>query len=123
MLIAAGRQAGIMVDVEGESQFYNNITEILDGHANLEHSLPVATYYDDLVQLMSRAKLHNTPTLIVLFGELFGENYMYHTTEAWQDPKRRAYVQETLSGYSPLLTRSEERRVGKSVNVSSGGIM
>jgi len=104
MLIAAGRKAGIMVDVEGESQFYNNITEILDGHTNLEHSLPVATYYDDLVQLMSRAKLHNTPTLIVLFGELFGENYMYQTTEVWKDPKIRAYVQETLSGYSPLLT-------------------
>src|SRR5947207_12271122 len=104
MLIAAGREVGIMIDVEGESQFYNNITEILDGHTNLEHSLPVATYYDDLVQLMSRAKLHNTPTLIVLFGELFGENYMYQTTEVWKDPKIRAYVQETLSGYSPLLT-------------------
>jgi Tol biopolymer transport system component len=104
MLVKAGRDAGIMVDVEGESQFYNNITMLLDGHTNLEHNLPLAHYYDDLVQLMALAKAHNTPTLVVNFGELFGENYMYQTTEAWKDPKVKAYVQETLSGYSPLAT-------------------
>ena len=86
------------------SQFYNNITMLLDGHTNLEHNLPLANFYDDLVQLMGSAKAHNTPTLVVLFGELFGDNYMYQTTQAWKDPKVKAYVQETQSGYSPLLT-------------------
>lgn len=104
MLIKAGREAQVMVDVEGESQFYNNITMILDGHMNLEHSLPVANYYDDMVQLMSLAHLHNTPTLVVTFGELFGENYLYQTTEAWKDAKVRMYIQEALTGYSPLKT-------------------
>ena len=102
MLIKAGREAGVMVDVEGESQFYNNITMILDGHTNLEHCLPVANYYDDVVQFFALAKAHNTPTLVVTFGELFGENYLYQTTEAWKDPKVRTYVQEALTGYSPL---------------------
>jgi hypothetical protein len=102
MLIKAGREAGVMVDVEGESQFYNNITMILDGHTNLEHNLPVANYYDDLVQFFALAKAHNTPTLVVTFGELFGENYLYQTTEAWKDPKVKTYVQEALTGYSPL---------------------
>jgi hypothetical protein len=104
MLIKAARAAGIMVDVEGESQFYNNITMLLDGHMNLEHNLPMANYYDDLVQLMARAGAHNTPTLVVNFGELFGENYMYQTTEAWKDPKVKMYIQEALTGYSPLAT-------------------
>ncbi len=53
MLIKAGREAGIMVDVEGESNFYNNLTMILDGNTNLQHNFPVATYYDDVVQLMN----------------------------------------------------------------------
>jgi Tol biopolymer transport system component len=102
MLVKAGREAGVMVDGEGESHFYNNITMILDGHTNLEHNMPVATYYDDVVQLMARAGASNTPTLIVNFGELMGENYMYQTTRAWDDPKLRTYVQETISYYSPL---------------------
>ena len=104
MLIKAGREAGIMVDVEGESHFYNNISMILDGHTSLEHNLPVANYYDDIVQLMARSGSSNTPTLIVTFGELFGENYLYQHTRAWDDPKVRLYVQETISGYSPLRT-------------------
>lgn len=104
MLVKAGRDAGIMVDIEGESQFYNNITAMLDGHMNLEHNLPVAHYYDDIVQLMKLANVHNTPTLVVNFGELFGENYMYQTTEAWKDPKVRLYIPEALTGYSPLHT-------------------
>jgi hypothetical protein len=102
MLVAAGREAGVMVDVEGESQFYNNITHVLDGHTNLEHNLPVANYYDDIVRLFAGAQAHNTPTLVVTFGELFGENYLYQTTEAWKEPKVKAFVQEALTGYSPL---------------------
>ncbi|MBL8265893.1 amidohydrolase family protein [Steroidobacter sp.] len=104
MLVKAGRAAGVMVDLEGESQFYNNITGIIDGHTNLEHNLPFANFYDDIVQFMARAKAHNTPTLVVNFGELFGDNYMYQTTQAWKDPKVQLYVQESLSGYSPLGT-------------------
>jgi Tol biopolymer transport system component len=104
MLVKAARAAGIMVDIEGESQFYNNITALLDGHMNLEHNLPMANYYNDIVQLMALSKAHNTPTLVVNFGELFGENYMYQTTEAWKDPKVKTYIPEVLSGYSPLAT-------------------
>jgi hypothetical protein len=104
MIVKAGREAGLNVVVEGENHFYNQVTMILDGHTNLEHNLPLANYYDDVVQLMALAKAHNTPTLVVCFGELFGENYLYQTTEAWRDPKVSTYVQETLSGYSPLGT-------------------
>jgi Tol biopolymer transport system component len=102
MLVKAGREAGIMVDVEGEGHFYNDITMILDGHTNLEHNLPVAKYYDDVVQLMSRAAISNTPTLVVAFGELYGENFMYQTERAWEHPKVKLYVQEVTSSYGAL---------------------
>ncbi len=61
MLVKAGRETGIMVDVEGEGHFYNGISMLLDGHSNLEHNLPVAHYYDDVIQLMSHATSSNTP--------------------------------------------------------------
>lgn len=101
-LVRAGREAGIMIDVEGESHFHNNVTMILDGHTNLEHSLPVATYYDDVVQLMAASRTANTPTLIVTFAEMFGENYLYQRTRPWEEPKVRTFVQEVTSSYSPL---------------------
>lgn len=103
MLVKAGREAGVMIDAEGEGQFYYDISMILDGHTNLEHNLPLAAHYDDIIQLMGRAGAHNTPVLNVTFGELFGENYLYQRTRAWEDPKVRAYVHEVVSGYSPLL--------------------
>lgn len=102
MLVKAGREAKVMVDIEGEGQFYTSLTALLDGHTNLEHNLPVANYYDDIVQLMSHGATSNTPTLVVLFGELFGENYLYQTQRTWTDPKIRAYVQESNSSYSPV---------------------
>ncbi|MBL8271884.1 amidohydrolase family protein [Steroidobacter sp.] len=103
MLVKAGREAGIMIDVEGEGLFHNDITMILDGHTTLEHSLPIANYYDDVVQLFGRSMTATTPTLVVTFGELFGENYMYQTQRSWDDPKVKAYVQELpASRYSPI---------------------
>ncbi|MCG8503502.1 MAG: amidohydrolase family protein [Sphingomonadales bacterium] len=101
-LITAARETGIMVDAEGESHFSYAIGMILDGHTNIEHNLPVATYYDDLIRLFAASGASHTPTLVVTFGELFGENYIYQTARPWEHPKVRAYVQEGISGYSPL---------------------
>jgi len=107
MLVKAARATGIMADIEGESHYYNNVSSILDGHTILEHNLPVATYYDDVVQLFRHGGTATTPTLIVLFGELFGENFLYQTTRAWDDPKVKTFVREVTSYYSPLGPLSE----------------
>lgn len=102
MLVKAAHAQGIQVAAEGESHYYNNISMLLDGHEILEHNMPLPDYYDDVVQLWAAAGTHNTPVLNVVFGELFGENYMYQRTNAWHDPKVKTYVQETISAYSPL---------------------
>jgi Tol biopolymer transport system component len=104
MLIKAGREAGVMLDVEGESHLFNNITMIQDGHFNIQHNMPVATYYDDIVQLWAHSQVAHSPTMMALFGEMMGENYFYQTTDTWKDPKARAFIQTTTSGYSPLAT-------------------
>ncbi|HEY5759661.1 MAG TPA: amidohydrolase family protein [Steroidobacter sp.] len=102
MLVKAGRETGIMVDVEGEGHLYNGISMLLDGHSNIEHNLPVAHYYDDVIQLMSHATSSNTPTLVVAFGELYGENFLYEKERAWEDPKVKTFAQEATSSYGAL---------------------
>ncbi|WP_175596942.1 amidohydrolase family protein [Peristeroidobacter soli] len=104
MLIKAGREAGVMVDVEGESNFYLDLTAVIDGNTNQQHNLPVATYYDDVVQLFKHGQTPHTPTLIVLNGELLGDNFIYQKQRVWEDPKVRQFVQVVTSGYSPVPT-------------------
>ncbi len=101
-IIKAAREAGIMVAMEGESHFYNNISAVLDGHNSLEHNLPVANYYDDIVQLFAHSGTANTPTLVVTFGELLGENYIHQKYRTWEDPRINSFVPQVNSGYSPV---------------------
>lgn len=102
MLVKAAREKGVNVAAEGESHYHYDITMIMDGSTTLEHNLPVANYYDDVVQLMKLAGARNTPVLNVLHGELFGENFMYQQTQPWNDARVSTYVPEVLSGFSPL---------------------
>jgi len=101
-IIKAAREAGIMVAVEGESHIYNNISAVVDGHNSLEHNLPVANYYDDIVQLFAHSGTANTPTLVATFGELLGENYLYQKYRTWEDPRIASFVPQVNSGYSPI---------------------
>ncbi len=76
---------------------------ILDGHTNLEHNMPVATYYDDLLQLFKNSAMSKTPTLIVTFGELFGENYIYQHQQPWKERKVLTYIPGVNNAYNPIL--------------------
>ena len=51
MIIQAARELGMEVVPEGGSLFMMNMTQIADGHTTIEHSLPVANIYDDVLQL------------------------------------------------------------------------
>lgn len=104
LLIKAAREQGIMVDLEGESSLPIDLSAILDGHMALEHNMPQSTLYDDLIQLQSRSGVAQTPTLVILFGEIMGENYLYQTTKSWDDPRAKKFIQTATSSYSPLAT-------------------
>lgn len=106
-LLQAARESGLMVDMEGAGHFYDNVATILDGYTNLEHNLPVATYYDDLQQLFKASTLSNTPTLIVTFGELFGESYIYQHQEPWKESKVRTYIPGVNNAYNPITGASD----------------
>ena len=86
-VIKAASELGIQVVPEGGSTFFHNLTMILDGHTGVEHNLPVATLYDDVVQLWAASNTGYTPTLIVNYGGLNGEYYWYQHTDVWKDSK------------------------------------
>jgi hypothetical protein len=90
------------VDAEGAGHYYDNVSMILDGHTNLEHNLPVANYYDDLKQLFQSSSMSSTPTLIVTFGELFGESYIYQHQEPWKESKVNTFIPEVNNAYNPI---------------------
>ncbi|HKX91235.1 MAG TPA: amidohydrolase family protein, partial [Sphingomicrobium sp.] len=85
-IIEAARQLQIEVVPEGGSLFMHNMTMIADGHTTIEHSLPVARIYDDVLQFWRGAGTAYTPTLVVAYGGRFGEQYWYEHSNVWEDP-------------------------------------
>jgi imidazolonepropionase-like amidohydrolase len=91
-VIEAARQTEMMVVPEGGSLYQHNMTMIVDGHTGIEHSVPVARIYDDVLQLWSKTKVGYTPTLVVAYGGSFGENYWYQKTNVYDDPRLTQFV-------------------------------
>ena len=85
-IIEAARELKMEVVPEGGSLFEMDMTMIADGHTTIEHALPVANAYDDVLQFWKGSKTAYTPTLIVAFGGAFGENYWYQHTDVWKEP-------------------------------------
>jgi imidazolonepropionase-like amidohydrolase len=95
-VIQAARELEMMVYPEGGSFFYHNMSMILDGHTGVEHSIPVSPVYKDVTTLWGRSKTGYTPTLIVGYGGIWGENYWYHKTEVWKNERLLKYYPRTL---------------------------
>ncbi len=91
-VIAAARELGMMVVPEGGSLFQHNMTMVVDGHTGVEHSLPVEKIYDDVQQLWAGSATGYTPTLIVGYGGIMGENYWYDRTSVWSNTRLTTFV-------------------------------
>ncbi|MDO6651603.1 amidohydrolase family protein [Colwellia sp. 1_MG-2023] len=90
--IQAARELNMLVVPEGGSLLQHNLTMLVDGHTTLEHSIPVANIYDDVKQLWSQSEMAYTPTLVVAYGGIWGENYWYDKTDVWLHPRLSKYV-------------------------------
>ena len=92
MVLEAARRLGMMVVPEGGALFQHNLTMVVDGHTTVEHTLPVANIYDDVARLWGRSATGYTPTLVVAYGGLGGENYWYAKTKVWADEHLQRFV-------------------------------
>ena len=114
MIIEAARELGMEVVPEGGSLFEMNMTMIADGHTTIEHSLPVAKIYDDVLQFWKGSGTAWTPTLIVAYGGPFGENYWYQHTKVWEEPILGKWVPRPLidaRSRRPVMNPPEEDNV------------
>ncbi|HEU4747653.1 MAG TPA: amidohydrolase family protein [Gemmatimonadaceae bacterium] len=86
-IIQAAREERMHVYPEGGSTLAMNGSMLIDGHTGIEHSLPVAELRDDFVKLMAQSGTGYTPTLIVSYGGIFGENYWYQVSDVFRNER------------------------------------
>jgi hypothetical protein len=91
-IIMAAKELGLMPTTEGGLDFRLDLTHAMDGYAGVEHALPIAPMYDDVVQLFKASQTTNAPTLLVSYGGPFGENYFYTTEDVVGDRKLARFM-------------------------------
>ncbi len=97
MVNQAAHELGMLVVEEGGSTFNHNMPMILDGATSIEHNIPIAPLYNDVISLWKQTDVRNTPTLVVTYGGLNGEFWWYARDQVWQDKKlNRFFPKETL---------------------------
>jgi Tol biopolymer transport system component/imidazolonepropionase-like amidohydrolase len=91
-VVAAARELGMLVVPEGGSLFQHNMTMVVDGHSGVEHAIPIARGYRDVEQLWGGTDVGYTPTIIVGYGGLWGENYWYANTDVFAHERLARFV-------------------------------
>jgi len=86
-IIMAAKDQHITPTLEGGLDFKKNLTEAMDGYAGIEHTLPIAPLYKDVVQLLAKSGTTWTPTLLVQYGGPWAENWWYEHYDILSDPK------------------------------------
>lgn len=117
-IIEAARKEQMLVVPEGGSHFYHNMSMIVDGHTGIEHNIPIAPLYDDVIEFWRRTQSGNTPTLIVNYGSLQGEYYWYQHTNVWEDSLLLRYVPREV-----VDARSRHRTMAPESDYESGHIL
>ena len=111
MIIQAARELNMEVVPEGGSFFYHNVSMILDGHTTIEHNIPVAPLFNDVVELWKNAKTAYTPTLIVCYNAPGGEYYWYQHSNVWENEKLLRFtprgIIDTRSRFRTMLPEEE----------------
>ncbi len=95
-VLQAARELGINVVPEGGSTFYHNMTMIIDGHTGVEHNIPVAPVYKDVLEIWGKSGTGYTPTLIVNYGGINGEFYYYERDNVWENKKLLTFIPRSI---------------------------
>ncbi len=91
-VVQAAKELELTVTTEGALDLKLDMTHAIDGMGGNEHSLPIVPLYKDVVQLFAQSKTSYTPTLLVLYGGPWAENYYYQSTEVHDDAKLARYI-------------------------------
>jgi hypothetical protein len=137
-VIMAARELRLTPTLEGGLDFKKNLTEAIDGYAGTEHSYPIAPLFKDNVRLIAESGITYTPTLLVLYGGPWAENFWYQSYDILRDQKlgrftpRQELLQRGLrrpgwwhpSQYSHALIAAQAKKIidaGGRVGIGSHG--
>jgi hypothetical protein len=95
-VLTAARELEMMVVPEGGSTFFHNLTMILDGHTGIEHNIPIAPLYEDVMRLWAETEVGYTPTLVVSYGGLSGEYWWYEHSDVWAKDRLLNFVPRSV---------------------------
>ena len=85
-VVKAARDNNIITVAEGGSLFHMDLSMVADGNTSIEHNLPQSELYEDVVQFYSQTNVAYTPTLVVTYGGVRGEDYYYQESDVWKHP-------------------------------------
>lgn len=91
-LIMAARELKLMPTTEGGLDYRLNMTHAMDGYSGIEHTMPIAPVYNDVIELFKTSGTTNTPTLLVSYGAPWAENYYYTHENVIGDAKLRFFT-------------------------------
>lgn len=91
-ILQAAREEQMAVVPEGGGDLESNMTMILDGHTTIEHALPITPIRKDVATLFGKSGTAYTPTLLVAYGGLWGENWYYQHYEVWKNDRLLKYT-------------------------------
>ncbi|TRM63706.1 hypothetical protein BD626DRAFT_495129 [Schizophyllum amplum] len=94
-LLLAAREMGLMCVPEGGANWDWDLTYILDGMTTMEHSLPVSPLYDDVLTMFAASGSGYTPTHIVSYDGIMGEEIIWADEDIPSDPKLRQFIPHT----------------------------
>ncbi|KAL5533836.1 hypothetical protein ACEPAG_296 [Sanghuangporus baumii] len=95
-LLLEARNLSMLCFPEGGMNQDWNIAYIVDGMTTVEHALPIPELYDDVLSLYALSGTGATPTHIVNYGGVMGEQYLWAHEEVANDPKLRRFTRHDI---------------------------
>ena len=95
-VLLAAKELNMNVVPEGGSTFFHNMNMIVDGHTGIEHNIPVAPVYKDVLSLWGTSNTGYTPTLIVNYGGINGEYIFYDKDNVWENERLLTFTPREL---------------------------
>ncbi len=86
-VLQAARKEGVNVYPEGGGDLFYNLNMLVDGHTDIEHAIPQAPLYADVLGLWAKSGASYTPTLLVAYGGVAGERFYYQNEDLLADEK------------------------------------
>jgi len=81
---------------------------IIDGMATVEHALPLPTLYDDILHLYAASGTGTTPTLLVHYGGVWGEQLVWQQPLAFDNKLRDFVRHDILESVSESTSRPKD---------------